>query len=191
MWALRGLQSLYVPPEPKGMTLRKRKAPSAPTATSSELAEVHVEARVNTRKRTRTTRASQKAKDAEAAQAAAPIPDATEDADAADTAEQVEEQGSSLLFASGGDVAAPPFPSVQTLEFITRAVKEDLITGSPVLQAIEQMLGLKQPADIPLDLPPPAISPDSASTASPSATRRSTRARRKPAPPGPDRKSVV
>ena len=58
LWALRGLQSLYIPPEPKGMTLRKRRAPTATTA-PVEIAEHATEGRVTTRKRARTTRASQ------------------------------------------------------------------------------------------------------------------------------------
>ncbi|KAI0780280.1 hypothetical protein C8Q74DRAFT_1316591 [Fomes fomentarius] len=189
LWALRGLQSMYIPPEPKGMTLRKRKP--APTSTvDADMTEEPAETRVNTRKRTRATRASQRAKEAEAARAAAATPEVTEVAEVADVVEEAEmeeEQESSLLFDPGEHLAPPPFvcPSGPTLEFITRAVKEDLIAGSPVLQAIELMLGLNQPStDFPLDLPPPAVSsPDHAAESS--ATRRSTRARRKPAPPGP------
>ncbi|KAI0737591.1 hypothetical protein C8Q80DRAFT_1222839 [Daedaleopsis nitida] len=197
LWALRGLQSMYIPPEPKGMTLRKRR--NAPvTLNAAELAEDHGEApRVSTRKRTRTTRASQKAKDAEDAQAAAAAAeDVVPEADPEPEAEaEDEEETPSLLFAQGmGDLPPqrPPlaFPAPNpTLEFITRAVKEDLYSNSPVLQAIELMLGLNQPStDIPLDaddLPPPPSEPVLAATASPTATRRSTRARRKPAPPGP------
>lgn len=192
LWALRGLQSMYIPPEPKGMTLRKRKP--APTSTvDADVAEEPAETRVNTRKRTRATRASQRAREAEAAQAAraaAATPEVTEVAEVADVVEEAEveeEQESSLLFHPGDHFMPSPFvgPSGPTLEFITRAVKEDLIAGSPVLQAIELMLGLNQPStDFPLDLPLPVVS-SSDHAAETAATRRSTRARRKPAPPGP------
>ncbi|RDX41495.1 hypothetical protein OH76DRAFT_1449640 [Lentinus brumalis] len=181
LWALRGLQSLYIPPEPKGMTLRKRRAPPATTA-SADVAEEPVEGRVTTRKRTRTTRAWQKAKETE-------VPQATEDIPEPE-AEAEEEQGSSLLFAPGQD--SPVIPAftgenAPTLEMISKAMKEDPTSRSPVLQAIEQLLGLNQPySEYPLELPPPAISDaDLEPIASPSATRRSTRSRRKPAPPGP------
>ena len=181
LWALRGLQSLYIPPEPKGMTLRKRRAPPASTA-PVEIAEHATEGRVTTRKRARTTRASQKAKEAEAAQAAEVVPEPEEEAE--------EEQQSSLLFAPGQQ--SPRLPafmggSAPTLEMIEKAMKDDFTSGSPVLQAIEHLLGLNHPSsDFPLELPPPAILDiDPAPIASPSATRRSTRSRRKPAPRGP------
>ncbi|KAI0692369.1 hypothetical protein C8T65DRAFT_77346 [Cerioporus squamosus] len=181
LWALRGLQSMYIPPEPKGMTLRRRRAPPATTA-SADVAEEPVEGRVVTRKRARTTRASQKAKDAQVAQAAEVVPEPEEEAE--------EEQGSSLLFTPGQE--APVIPAftgenAPTLEMISKAMKDDLTSGSPVLQAIEHLLGLNHPSsEFPLELPPLAISEaDLEPNASPSATRRSTRSRRKPAPPGP------
>ncbi|RPD53998.1 hypothetical protein L227DRAFT_567594 [Lentinus tigrinus ALCF2SS1-6] len=178
LWALRGLQSMYIPPEPKGMTLRKRRAPPA-TTPSAEIAEEPVEGRVSTRKRTRTTRASQKAKEAEAAQVADVVPE-PEDGGG-------EEEASSLLFEETPAIPVFSGDSLPTLEMIEKAMKEDLTSGSPVLQAIEHLLGLNHPStEFLLELPPPANQEvDAAPVASPSATRRSTRSRRKPAPPGP------
>ncbi|TBU54430.1 hypothetical protein BD310DRAFT_951469 [Dichomitus squalens] len=176
-WALGGLQSLYIPaqvvPQKKagGMTLRKRKA-------SGANAEDEVDGTVAPRKRTRTTRASQKAKAAQAALVAAEV--ASAEPEAAD------EESESLLFPSG--VGAPDATELDALAAaVSRDVKQEFIATTPVLQAIGLMLEL--PSISSCELPPPALpgsaSPGSEPAESPHATRRSTRARRKPAPPGP------
>ena len=176
-WALEGLQSLYIPaqvvPQKKagGMTLRKRKASGANAEDDVEGA-----AAAAPRKRTRTTRASQRAKAAQAALAVA------EEAEL----EAEDEVSESLLFASG--VTAPNAADVDALAAaVNRDVKQEFIATTPVLQAIGLMLEL--PSMSSCELPPPALasssSADSEPTESPNATRRSTRARRKPAPPGP------
>ena len=144
------------------MTLRKRKAAAAASAATPE---DDGDERAPVRKRTRATRASQRAKEAAAArmeEEAAPEPEA----------EDAEEESASLLFASAPPV--PPLrPAAPTLDLLTQAINRELINGSPMLQAIELALGLDDSGDRhhaePLD----------------AASRRSTRARRKPAAPGP------
>ena len=205
-WALEGLQSLYVPaqivPQKKagGMTLRKRKAAANNNANATQaLAATADDEPEKPRKRVRTTRASQRAK---AALAATPAP--VEDAD------EEQASSSSLLFSSGAAAAATGIADSEALAgtsgasaldgavAVTRDVKQEFIATTPVLQAIGLMLELPSvaacdllpPAVISASPPSPSPSPSSSATASVNDSpvapaRRSMRARRKPAPPGP------
>ena len=196
-WALEGLQSLYIPaqvvPQKKagGMTLRKRKAAAANNANAQAYSPDDESEKP--RKRVRTTRASQRAKAALAA--ATPTPAEAE-------AEEQEQASSSLLFPSGAaapdvDEALTTTTAVSALDgaqdgVTSRDVKQEFIATTPVLQAIGLMLELPCVASADL-LPPPAVlstppplPPSSSSnTAEATPARRSTRTRRKPAPPGP------
>ncbi|KAI0326595.1 hypothetical protein GY45DRAFT_1310281 [Cubamyces sp. BRFM 1775] len=184
IWALEGLQSTFIPlppPQPEkpkagGMTLRKRKVPSATTSTSSTAAssatpaEEEVALRVSPRKRQRTTRAqaalaqAQEEQEAAAAAAAAAATAALEAAEAA--AEAVKQElldvdgASSALLPLGLPLAVPDTaPALaaheQPMQATTSTSAESVASASPRSR--------------------------SAASLSPSATRRSTRARRKPA----------
>ncbi|KAI0326593.1 hypothetical protein GY45DRAFT_78455 [Cubamyces sp. BRFM 1775] len=197
------------PEKPKagGMTLRKRKAPSATTSTSSTAAssatpaEEEVALRVSPRKRQRTTRAQAalaQAQEEQEAAAAAAVAAATAALEAAEAAAEVpasaaEEIPSSMLL----DV--PPPRANSNSRDNTKAVKQELLD---VDGASSALLPLGLPLAVPDTAPALAAheqpmqtttstsaesvasaSPRtrSAASLSPSATRRSTRARRKPA----------
>ncbi|KAI0644498.1 hypothetical protein C8Q79DRAFT_927632 [Trametes meyenii] len=170
IWALQGLQSAYVPPPPPqaekpkagSMTLRKRKAPAASSSSSSALPEEEAPLRVSPRKRQRTTRAQAAAAQAQAQQDAA--------------AGASSEAGSMLL-----DVP-PPTSVAGGASSAAKQESPDILGASPALQ----------PLGLPLAVPDAASAstgPASRTTArsrsaasmSPSAPRRSERARRKPA----------
>ncbi|OJT15335.1 hypothetical protein TRAPUB_8131 [Trametes pubescens] len=163
VWALQGLHSAFVPPPPQpekpktgGMTLRKRKAAAASSFNSPPNEEVAT--RVSPRKRQRTTRA-------QAAAAAAPT------------------ASNSMLL----DMTLPEAAS-DGAGAASKAAKQVLIDvagASPVLQPLE--LALPDTATALSASPQDASaststsSSRSAASMSPSATRRSNRARRKPA----------
>ncbi|EIW62848.1 uncharacterized protein TRAVEDRAFT_62665 [Trametes versicolor FP-101664 SS1] len=161
VWALQGLHSAFVPPPPQpekpkggGMTLRKRKAAGASSANSPPNEEVAT--RVSPRKRQRTTRA----------QAAAAPP-----------------ASNSMLL----DMTLPESAS-DGAGAASKAAKQVLIDvagATPVLQPLE--LALPDTATA-LSASPQDTSAStsvsssrSAASMSPGATRRSNRARRKPA----------
>ncbi|KAI0373484.1 hypothetical protein BV20DRAFT_1049893 [Pilatotrama ljubarskyi] len=193
VWALQGLQSTFVPPPPPqpekpkagGMTLRKRKAQAqAPAASShssssSTLVGEDVALRVSPRKRQRTTRAQ------------ASLAQAQEDASSvATTAAATPSEATSMLL----DVPLPTASGAGAgiTRFVKREQKQeqlaDIPGASPALQPLELGLALPDTAASSSSSAPQESSGLGATSArrspasmSPSATRRSTRARRKPA----------
>ncbi|KAI0666598.1 hypothetical protein C8Q78DRAFT_436781 [Trametes maxima] len=170
IWALQGLQSAYIPPPPPqaekpkagNMTLRKRKAPAASSASSSLLPEEGAPLRVSPRKRQRTTRAQ-----AAAAQA-------QQDALAAGAA--LSEAGSMLL-----DVP-PPTSGAGGVSKATKQESLDIAGVTPALQPLGLPLVVPEAASVSTGpAARTATRSQSAASMSPSAPRRSERARRKPA----------
>lgn len=169
VWALQGLQSTFIPPPPQpekpktgGMTLRKRKATAA-AAASNNAAEEETTLRASPRKRQRTTRAQAALAQVEVAALSSTPPSMLLDVPLSSDA------------ANGIDV-------------VSKATKQELLGASPTLQPLELSLAVP---DTTTTLPA-SESQDSASMASasrtrsaafmsPNATRRSNRARRKPA----------
>ncbi|KAH9894880.1 hypothetical protein C8Q73DRAFT_745301 [Cubamyces lactineus] len=197
-------------PKAGGMTLRKRKGPATTTssstaASSATPAEEEVALRVSPRKRQRTTRAQaalaqaqeeQEAAAAAAAAATAAVEAAEAEADTEVPASAAEESTSSMLL----DV--PPPRANSNSRDSSKAVKQELLDvdgASSALQPLGLALAVPDtaPAGAAHDISVSgstqttssavesieSASPRSRSAASlsPSATRRSTRARRKPA----------